>query len=123
MELVNGSYFMHGSGLLAVMTIFFSAFQISIISCYRATAYPVLDHLASFPGSCVGGVKSLVHTVCACSVTPGFMGLWKLADTMPQYHSIVLSFVARVQLKMVVLSEESGNEAKLVLMVFCHVDT
>ena len=44
--------------------------------------------LASFPGSCVGGVKSLVHTVCACSVTPGFLGLWKLADTMPQYHSV-----------------------------------
>ena len=47
--------------------------------------------LTSFPGSCVGGVKSLVHTVC-------------------------------VQVKMVVLSEESGKEAKPVLMVFRHAD-
>ena len=46
------------------------------------------EEIASLPGSCVGGVKSLVHTVCACSVTPGFLGLWKLADTTPQYHSV-----------------------------------
>ena len=79
----------------------------------------------------MGGVESLVHTVCACSVTlacsvtPGFLGLWKLADTTPQYCSvciIILSFISRVQLKMVVLSEESGIEAKPVLMVFRHVD-
>ena len=31
---------------------------------------------------------------------------------------IVLSFIAHVQLKMVVLSEESGSEAKLVLKGF-----
>ena len=24
------------------------------------------------------GKKSLVHTVCACSVFPGFLGIWKL---------------------------------------------
>ena len=24
------------------------------------------------------GEKSLVHTVCACSVFPGFLGIWKL---------------------------------------------
>ena len=47
-----------------------------------------LSGVASFPGSCVGRVKSLVHTVCACSVTPGFLRLWKVADTTPQYHSI-----------------------------------
>ena len=36
---------------------------------------------------------------------------------------IVLSFVTRIQLKVVSLSEESRNEAKPVLMVFRHVDT
>ena len=51
--------------------------------------------IASFPGSCVGGVKSLVRTVCACSVTPGFLGLWKLADTTPQYHSVYHRIIVR----------------------------
>ena len=36
---------------------------------------------------------------------------------------IVLSFVTRIQLKVVSLSEESENEARPVLMVFRHVDT
>ena len=54
---------------------------------YGSTPYVGMA-LASFPGSCMGRVKSLVHSVCACSVTPGFLGLWKLADTTPQYHSV-----------------------------------
>ena len=29
------------------------------------------------------GEKSLVHTVCACSVFPGFLGIRKLADITP----------------------------------------
>ena len=35
--------------------------------------------LASFPGSHVWAekIKSLVHTVSACSVLPGFIGIWK----------------------------------------------
>ena len=63
----------------------------------------------------MGGVASLVHTVCACSVTPGAV------DTTLQYHSIY-HHITHIQLKMVLLSEESGNEAKPVLMVFSHVD-
>ena len=37
---------------------------------------------------------------------------------------LYILFVAHVpiQSKMVVLSQESGNEVKLVLMIFCHVD-
>jgi len=34
---------------------------------------------ASFPGS--WGKKSLVHTVCACSVPAGILQVWKIADT------------------------------------------
>ena len=33
--------------------------------------------------------------VCACSVTPGFLGLWKLADTTPQYHSVHHRIIVR----------------------------
>ena len=69
----------------------------------------------------MGRVKSLVHTVCTCSVTPGFLGLWKLANTTPQYHSVYHCIIVRCTCT-IEDGEESGNEAKPVLMVFCHVD-
>ena len=40
------------------------------------------------------GEKSLVHTVCACSVPPGFLGIRKLADITPYtIPSIIVFFV------------------------------
>ena len=40
--------------------------------------YSVTQDLASYPGCSVWAEKkSLVHTVCACSVPPGFLGIWK----------------------------------------------
>ena len=69
----------------------------------------------------MGGVKSLVHTVCACS---GFLGLWKLAETTPQYHSvhhhIIVCFMRTIEDG--AAFRRVWNEAKLVLMIFCHVD-
>ena len=36
--------------------------------------------LASFPGSCAWAEKkNLVHTVCACSVPPGFLGILEIS--------------------------------------------
>ena len=39
--------------------------------------------VTSFPGSCGSGEKkSLVHTVCACSVPAGILWVWKIVDIM-----------------------------------------
>ena len=43
--------------------------------------------LASFPGSSAWAErKSLVHTVCACSVHPGFLGIWKFSIRSAPLH-------------------------------------
>ena len=71
------------------------------------------------------GERALLDThCCACSVTPGFLGLWKLADTTLQYHSVHHRIIicCTCTIEDGSASEESGNEAKLVLMVFRCVD-
>ena len=71
----------------------------------------------------MGGVESLVHTACTCSVTPGFLGLWKLVDTTSQYHSVYHRIIVRFTHTIEDGgAEESVNEAKLVLIIFHHVD-
>ena len=65
--------------------------------------------LASFPGHVVKFEKSgLVSTVCACAAPQVFLGILRCNITP---SIIVLSFVTRIQLKVVSLSEESRNEA------------
>ena len=84
--------------------------------------------IASFPGHVVKFEKSgLVSTVCACAAPQVFLGNLETSGYYIRRNItpsiIVLSFVTRIQLKVVSLSEESRNEAKPVLMVFRHVDT
>ena len=74
--------------------------------------------LASFPGSYGGGVESLLHTVCPCSVTQGF-----LHRNIILSIAVLLSATDVYKLSKMVLSQEPVNEAKLILMVFRHVDT
>ena len=57
-----------------------NAQEINITNCDVTTwSWVNLVHPSLVPRLVRGrGEKSLVHTVCACSVFPGFLGIWKL---------------------------------------------
>ena len=60
----------------------------------RSGMRPICNmHLPSFPGSCAWAEKkSLVHTICAWSVRPGFLGIWKLLQNVLSYTNLCEAF-------------------------------
>ena len=65
--------------------------------------------LASFPGSCGGGVEGLVHTVYACSATPGFLSFGILHHNIIPSIAVLLFITDTYKLSKMVLSQEPST--------------
>ena len=57
--------------------------------------------------------KSLVHTVCACSVLPGFLGIWKFPVNLFRYTNLseahrLLPYKGCLPLTMLCVDDDEG---------------
>ena len=61
----------------------------------------------------MGGEKSLIHTVCACSVFPGDLGIWKFSENMLCYTNLrevrrLLPYKRCLPLTMLCVDDDEG---------------